>query len=112
MRARGKGRRELFLSRFESSKKGPSLISFKTLHYDFVEHMRNIIICMYFDTDAPDSNQRCYFLQDPVMILLCDLESLCVLGHPGGLLGVPLEDGEEDDQEGGVGGVQDLSPYT
>ena len=46
------------------------------------------------------------------MVLLGDLEGLGVLRQPGGLLGVALEDGEEHDQQGGVGGVQDLAPHA
>ena len=46
------------------------------------------------------------------MVLLGDLESLEVLLPPSGLSGVSLQDREEDDVEGGVGGVQHFPPHV
>ena len=74
--------------------------------------MRRTVQSVHLDTDAPDPHEGLYLLLEPGVILLGDLQRLGVLRQPGGLLGVPLEDGEEDDQEGGVGGVEDLAPHT
>ena len=39
------------------------------------------------------------------VVLLCHMESLHLLVHPGGLPGVALHDGEHDHVEGRVGAV-------
>ena len=64
------------------------------------------------EADAPDAAELCNLVLEAVMVLLGDLQRLAVLRHPGRLLRVPLQDGEEDDQQRGVGGVQHLAPHT
>ena len=84
-----------------------------TIHIQFNKIRKYLFIHnFHLDADASDSDQGIYLVLEPVVVLLGDLEGLGVLLHPGGLLGVALEDGEEHDQQGGVGGVQDLAPHA
>ena len=69
--------------------------------------MRNIHRCL--DADAANIDQWSNPVLQPGVNLLRDLEGLGVLLQPGLLLGVPLQDGKQDDIEGRVGGGQHLT---
>ena len=61
--------------------------------------------------DAPHVSQPGDLGRQTVVVLPRDLQGLQVLLLPGGLPGVALKDGEEDDIQGGVGGVENLPPH-